>query len=99
METPVTCWGVACSLKVMTLMTAKRARKSPKTEMIWAYQRRRIMGTRRTSPMDNGAGSSGSITGGAVCDADAGLAEVVLMRDTSMLRETPYGGSLKYLGF
>ncbi len=45
--------------------------------------------------MDNGAGSSGSIIGGAVCEADAGLVEVVLMWDISMLRETSDGGSLK----
>src|SRR5271156_6029486 len=96
---PVTCCGVALNLKVRMLMTAKRARKSPKTEMIWAYQRRRIMGTRRTSPMDNGAGSSGSITGGAVCEAGAGLGEVVLMGDISMLREAGGRRSVKSRDF
>src|ERR1700733_11060921 len=61
--TPVTCWAVAWSLKVRMLMTAKSARKSPKTETTCAYQRRRIMGMRMTSPMDSGAGSSGSMGG------------------------------------
>ena len=62
---PVTCCAVACSLKVTTLITANSARKSPKTEMICAYQRRRISGMRRTAPIDNGAGISGSIAGSA----------------------------------
>ncbi len=66
----MTCWAVAWSLKVRMLMTAKRARKSPKTEMICAYQRRRIMGMRRTSPIDKGAGSSGSMTGSEVAPGD-----------------------------
>ncbi len=45
--------------------------------------------------MDNGAGSSGSITGGAVCDAAAGLGEVVLMRGLCMVRESAVRRSLK----
>jgi hypothetical protein len=50
--------------------------------------------------MDNGAGSSGSITGDGACEADAGLVvEVVLMRDMSMLRETWGRGSLKSRDF
>jgi hypothetical protein len=60
-------------------MTAKRARKSPKTEMIWAYHRRRSMGMRRTSPMDKSAGISGSTTESEFARAAAGLGEVVLM--------------------
>jgi hypothetical protein len=48
--------GVAWSLKVRTPMTAKRARKSPKFETIWAYQRRRMVVMRRTSRIDNGVG-------------------------------------------
>ena len=49
--------------------------------------------------MDNGAGSSGSITGDGVCEADAGLVEVVLMRDISMLREGSGRRSLKSSDF
>src|ERR1700678_4494902 len=85
--TPVTCWAVAWSLNVRMLMTAKRARKSPKTETTCAYQRRRIMGMRRTSPIDNGAGSSGSMMGAA----GAGLVEVVLMGDWAMVAELVCG--------
>ena len=66
-------------------MTAKSARKSPKTEMIWAYQSRRIMGMRMTSPMERGAGSSGSMGGFWVDSAGAGLGEVVLMRGELMV--------------
>jgi hypothetical protein len=83
--TPVTCWAVAWSLKVRMEMTAKSARKSPKTEMIWAYQSRRIMGMRMTSPMESGAGSSGSMTGLGIDSAGAGLGEVVLMRGEFMV--------------
>src|ERR1700733_3277873 len=83
--TPVTCWAVAWSLKVRMLMTAKSARKSPKTETTCAYQRRRIMGMRMTSPMDSGAGSSGSMGGFGIDSAAAGLGEVVLMRGELML--------------
>ena len=39
-------------------MTANSARKSPKVETIWAYQRRRMVSMRRTSRMDNGAGGA-----------------------------------------
>ena len=49
--------------------------------------------------MDNGAGSSGSITGGAVCEAVAGLGEVVLMGDISMLREAGGRRSVKSRDF
>src|SRR5277367_2580155 len=77
--TPVTCWAVACSLKVRMEMTAKSARKSPKTEMTWAYQSLRIMGMRMTSPMERGAGSSGSMGGFGIDSAGAGLEEVVLI--------------------
>src|ERR1700678_4095319 len=77
--TPVTCWAVAWSLKVRMEITANSARKSPKTEMVWAYQRRRIMGMRITSPMASGAGRSGSMGGFGIDSAGAGLGEVVLM--------------------
>src|ERR1700733_10458637 len=61
------------------LMTAKSARKSPKTETTCAYQRRRIIGMGMTSPMERGAGSSGSMGGFGIDSAGAGLGEVVLM--------------------
>src|ERR1700678_3457343 len=83
--TPVTCWAVAWSLKVRMEITAKSARKSPKTEMIWAYQRRRIMGMRITSPIESGAGSSGSMGGFGIDSAEAGLEEAVLMRGELMV--------------
>src|SRR6266478_1337721 len=83
--TPVTCWAVAWCWKVRTLMTAKSARKSPKTETTCAYQRRRIMGMRITSPIESGAGSSGSMGGFGIDSAGAGLGEVVLMRGELMV--------------
>src|SRR3981189_2516028 len=83
--TPVTCWAVAWSLKVRMLMTANRARKSPKTETTCAYQRRRSMGMRITSPIESGAGSSGSMGGFGIDSAGAGLGEVVLMRGEVMV--------------
>src|SRR5580704_2054789 len=83
--TQVTCWAVAWSLKVRMLITAKSARKSPKTEIVWAYQRRRIMGMRITSPIESGAGSSGSMGGFGIDSAAAGLEEVVLMRGELMV--------------
>src|SRR5260370_39406679 len=67
------------------LMTAKSARKSPKTETTCAYQRRRIMGMRITSPIESGAGSSGSMGGFGIDSAGAGLGEVVLMRGEFMV--------------
>jgi hypothetical protein len=85
--TPVTCWAVAWSLKVRMLMTAKSARKSPKTEMVWAYQSRRIMGMRMTSPIESGAGISGSMDGFGIDSVGAGLEEVVLMRGELMVPE------------
>src|SRR5580704_9354184 len=84
---PVTCWAVAENLKVRMAMTAKSARKSPKTEMVWAYQRRRIMGMRMTSPIESGAGSSGSRGGFGIDSAGAGLEEVVLMSGAFMVPE------------
>src|SRR5580704_2446823 len=86
---PVTCCGVALNLKVRMLITAKSARKSPKTEMVCAYQRRRIIGMRITSPMESGAGISGSMGGFGIDSAGAGLGEVVLMRDESMVLDYP----------
>src|ERR1700680_3739992 len=83
--TPVTCWAVAWSLKVRMLMTAKSARKSPKTDTTCAYQRRRSMGMRITSPIESGAGSSGSMGGFGNDSAGAGLEEVVLMRGEFMV--------------
>src|SRR5258707_9782746 len=70
------------------LMTAKSARKSPKTETTCAYQRRRIMGMRMTSPIESGAGSSGSMGGFGIDSAGAGLGEVVLMRGELMLLDS-----------
>src|ERR1700677_4475252 len=46
-------------------MTAKRARKSPKVETICAYQRRRMVTTRRTAPMLRGSGALGAGMGTA----------------------------------
>src|ERR1700724_290491 len=67
------------------LMTAKSARKSPNTEVVWAYHRRRIIGMRITSPIESGAGSSGSMGGFGIDSAAAGLGEVVLMRGEFMV--------------
>src|SRR5438270_19509 len=78
-------WAVAWSLKVMMLMTANSARKSPKTETTCAYQRRRSMGIRITSPIESGAGSSGSMGGLGIDSAGAGLGEVVLMSGECMV--------------
>src|SRR5882672_731844 len=78
--TPVTCWAVAWCWKVRTLMTAKSARKSPKTETTCAYQ-----GMRITSLIESGAGSSGSMGGFGIDSAGAGLGEVVLMRGEFMV--------------
>src|SRR5260370_20432244 len=78
--TPVTCWAVAWNLKARMLMTAKSARKSPKTEMTWAYQRRRNMGMRITSPIESGAGSSGSMGGFGIDSAVGGVGGGVLIR-------------------
>src|ERR1700728_1229494 len=50
-------------------MTAKRARKSPKVETICANQRRRMVTTRRTAPMESGSGggvATGSTSSGLV---------------------------------
>src|SRR5258705_5347592 len=77
--TPVTCWAVAWSLKVRMLMTAKSARKSPKTDTICAYHRRRIMGMRITSPIESGAGSSGSMGGPGIDSAGAGFGGGVVL--------------------
>src|ERR1700709_84802 len=67
------------------LMTAKRARKSPKTETTCAYQRRRSMGMRITSPIERGAGSSGSMGGFGIDSAGGGVGGVVLMRGEFMV--------------
>ena len=77
-------------MKVRMLITAKSARKSPKTEMIWAYQRRRSMGMRRTAPIDNGSGNSGSIGGaaGAVVVADV-LMDLFIVPVDSMFGVRP----------
>ena len=45
----------------------------------------RIMGMRMTSPIESGAGSSGSMTGLGIDSAGAGLGEVVLMRGEFMV--------------
>ncbi len=56
-----------------------RFRGSPalcvEVRMICAYQSRRIMGMRKTAPMDKGAGSSGSSTG----EAADGLVETAVI--------------------
>ena len=44
----------------MTSMTAKRARKSPRTETIWAYHMRRMGTMRRTAAMESGSGCVGA---------------------------------------
>ena len=41
-------------------MTAKSARKSPKTLTICAYQSRRMVTTRSTAPIDIGSGALGA---------------------------------------
>ena len=43
------------------------------------------MGMRMTSPIESGAGSSGSMTGLGIDSAGAGLGEVVLMRGEFMV--------------
>src|SRR5438445_13370420 len=91
--TPVTCWAVAWSLKVRMLITAKSARKSPKTETTCAYQRRRNMGMRITSPIESGAGRYGAMGGFGIDSAVAGLGEVVLIRGKCMVLHR-WGNSL-----
>src|SRR4030081_3021879 len=67
------------------LMTAKSARKSPKTETTCAYQRRRSMGMRITSPIESGAGSSGSMGGFGIDSAGAGVGGGVVLRGEVMV--------------
>jgi hypothetical protein len=57
----------------MTVMTAKRARKSPKVETIWAYQRRRMVARRRTAAIESGSGAVGAGMGMVSVGPELGL--------------------------